>query len=221
MKIYCELLAPVDLSDCLSADLVGISSTTATQPSAYRLTDLLESAGVPVVLGGPHVSFRQDEALTHAHYVVRGEGQATMLELVHCLESGLDLGTVQGLSFRREDGEPCHNPGRSTTTQQQFAALPAPDLSLITGHERMTTRPIMTQWGCPFGCEFCSVTAMFSRRVRHRALPMYWPSWLGSRSREGLLLRRQFRGRPWRTDRAAAGDDQERPVPALVRPGEG
>ena len=169
VKIYCELLAPVDLSDCLSADLVGISSTTATQPSAYRLTDLLESAGVPVVLGGPHVSFRQDEALTHAHYVVRGEGQATMLELVHCLESGLDLGTVQGLSFRREDGEPCHNPGRSTTTQQQFAALPAPDLSLITGHERMTTRPIMTQWGCPFGCEFCSVTAMFSRSVRHRS----------------------------------------------------
>jgi radical SAM superfamily enzyme YgiQ (UPF0313 family) len=72
VKIYCELLSPVDIGECLSAELVGISSTTATQPSAYRLADLLGEAGVPVVLGGPHVSFRQDEALGHAPYVVRG-----------------------------------------------------------------------------------------------------------------------------------------------------
>jgi radical SAM superfamily enzyme YgiQ (UPF0313 family) len=32
----------------------------------------------------------------------------------------------------------------------------------------MTTKPLMTQWGCPFDCEFCSVTAMFSRSVRRR-----------------------------------------------------
>ena len=32
----------------------------------------------------------------------------------------------------------------------------------------MTTKPLMTQWGCPFDCEFCSVIAMFSRAVRHR-----------------------------------------------------
>jgi radical SAM superfamily enzyme YgiQ (UPF0313 family) len=41
-------------------------------------------------------------------------------------------------------------------------------LSLIAGHEQMTVKPLMTQWGCPYDCEFCAVTAMFSRRVRHR-----------------------------------------------------
>ncbi|HYA45713.1 MAG TPA: radical SAM protein [Acidimicrobiales bacterium] len=169
VRIYCELLSPVDIEECLAADLVGISSTTATQPAAYRLADLLAASGVRVVLGGPHVSFRQDEALAHAPFVVRGEGQATLLELVDCLEKELPLSQVRGLSFRDEDGESCRNPGRPTTTQEQFAALPAPDLSLIAGYERMATKPIMTQWGCPFDCEFCSVTTMFSRSVRRRS----------------------------------------------------
>jgi len=33
---------------------------------------------------------------------------------------------------------------------------------------RLLIKPLMTQWGCPYDCEFCAVTAMFSRRVRYR-----------------------------------------------------
>ena len=168
VRIYCEILAPIDLDDLLAAELVGISSTTATAPAAYRLADLLGTAGVPVVLGGPHVSFCANEALGHAHYVVRGEGEQTIGELVACLEEGRPLEEVQGLSFRADDGEPHHNPARPRCTQEEFERLPIPDLSLIEGHRRMTTKPLMTQWGCPFDCEFCSVIAMFSRAVRHR-----------------------------------------------------
>lgn len=168
VRIYCELLEAVDLQQCLSADLVGISSTTATAPDAYRLADLLQSAGVPVVLGGPHVTFRPDEALGHARYVVRGEGASTMSELVASLEAGAPLGTIQGLSWLADNGEARHNPGRPRCSQQEFERLPIPDLGLIEGNDRMTTKPLMTQLGCPFDCEFCSVTAMFSRAVRHR-----------------------------------------------------
>ena len=87
-RVFCEVLSAVDLGECLGADLVGISSTTATAPAAYRLADLLGAAGVAVVLGGPHVSFRADEALAHAPYVVRGEGEHTMLAFVGELEAG-------------------------------------------------------------------------------------------------------------------------------------
>jgi radical SAM superfamily enzyme YgiQ (UPF0313 family) len=168
VRIYCEVLSPVDLGECFGADLVGISSTTATAPAAYWLADLLGDAGVPVVLGGPHVTFLPDEALRHAPYVARGEGEATMLELVARLEDGRPLEEVRGLSFRTAAGEVHHNPARPRCSQEEFERLPSPDLSLIEGHQRMTTKPIMTQWGCPFDCEFCSVTAMFSRSVRHR-----------------------------------------------------
>jgi len=158
----------VDLDDCARADLVGISSTTATAPSAYHLADLLKDAGAPVVLGGPHVTFRPDEALGHAPYVVRGEGEATIMELVGSLVEGRPLEQVEGLSFVGPGGELSHNPARQRCNQAEFEKLPAPDLSLIEGHGRMATKPLMTQWGCPFDCEFCSVTAMFSRSVRRR-----------------------------------------------------
>ena len=41
---------------------------------------------------------------------------------------------------------------------------------LIVGHERMTNVPIMTQWGCPYACDFCAVIHMFGRRVRARRI---------------------------------------------------
>ena len=47
--------------------------------------------------------------------------------------------------------------------------LPFPDLELIHGYENMKTMPIMTSWGCPFHCNFCSVTAMFGRKYRFRS----------------------------------------------------
>ena len=167
-QVFCETLAPVDIGECLSADLVGISGTTATQPSGYALADELAAAGVPVVLGGSHVSFCVDEALQHAPFVVRGEGQQTILELVDALERGLPLNDIAGLSWRDRHGEAHHNPARSACSQHEFERLPSPDLTLIRGHERMGVKPVMTQWGCPYDCEFCTVTAQFSRLVRHR-----------------------------------------------------
>ena len=48
-------------------------------------------------------------------------------------------------------------------------ALPPPDFSLFVGEENMASLPIMTSWGCPFDCNFCSVTAMFGRKYRFRS----------------------------------------------------
>jgi anaerobic magnesium-protoporphyrin IX monomethyl ester cyclase len=166
--VLCEMLGPIDLGECLAADLVGISGTTATQPAGYALADELSAAGVAVVLGGSHVSFRVEEALEHAPYVVRGEGQQTILELVTALERGTSPDGIAGLSWRDGMGKVHHNPARSRCSQTEFERLPIPDLSLIEGHERLDVKPAMTQWGCPFDCEFCSVTAQFSRVVRHR-----------------------------------------------------
>ncbi|HQG54234.1 MAG TPA: radical SAM protein [Thermoleophilia bacterium] len=165
--IYAPKGAPVDLADVESCDLVGLSTTTSTAPAAYRMADRLRAHGVPVVIGGSHVTFMPDEALEHADYVARGEGgEELMLELVDVLHGARDPGTVAGLSFRR-DGTTVHNALRPPCPDLDL--LPTPDLGLIAGWEGVTSMPIMTSWGCPFGCNFCSVTAMFGRKYRFRS----------------------------------------------------
>lgn len=170
VRIYVETLAPVDWDDIAHADLVGFSTTTATTPMAYRMAERVRSLGISTVVGGSHVTFLPEEGLEHCDFVVRREGQQTMLELVEALEAGGPLADVEGLSYRDAEGKQVHNPDRPPCPPEEFATLPAPALDLIVGHERMTNIPVMTQWGCPFECDFCSVIHMFGRRVRARAV---------------------------------------------------
>jgi radical SAM superfamily enzyme YgiQ (UPF0313 family) len=166
--IYCPQLAPIDWDDALGADLVGISTTTSTAPAGYEMSARFRAAGVPTIIGGSHVTFMADEALEHADFVARGEGgDALMLELLQAIRGDRDLESIAGLSFRR-DGESVHNAAR--TACADLDTLPVPDLSLISGADGMrATTPIMTSWGCPFACNFCSVTAMFGRKYRYRS----------------------------------------------------
>ena len=166
--IYCPQFSPIDWDDVLSADLVGLSTTTSTAPAAYEISARVRAHGVPTIVGGSHVTFMADEALAHADYVARGEGgDALMLELIAALRGRRDLETIAGLSFTRA-GVAVHNPPRQPC--RDLDTLPVPDLTLIAGSfEQRGTTPIMTSWGCPFACNFCSVTAMFGRKYRYRS----------------------------------------------------
>ena len=131
VRIYAPQAAPIDRADVASADLVGISTTTSTAPTAYALADELRAAGLPVIIGGPHPSFVPDDAMPHADYVARGEGgDGLMLELLEALRGERELETVNGLSFWR-DGLPVHNELRERCAD--LDSLPMPDLSLIVG----------------------------------------------------------------------------------------
>jgi len=167
VAIYHPRLAAVDWDDVYSADLVGLSSTTSTTPAAYAIADELRWRGIPVVHGGSHVTFRPEEALEHAPFVARGEGgEQIILGLIEALEGRSKLDSVTGLSFLR-DGVAVHNPPHERCPDLDL--LPFPDLTLIKGHGKLTNIPIMTSWGCPFDCNFCSVTAMFGRKYRFRS----------------------------------------------------
>ena len=168
VRIYARPLTDADRQDVLAADLVGISTTTSTAPAAYTIADALRARRVPTVLGGSHVTFLTDEALGHTDYVARGEGgDALMLELIDALAGRRDLESIPGLSFNH-GGEHIHNEDRLRS--EDLDDVPVPDLSLIVGNGSAATTPIMTSWGCPFACNFCSVTATFGRKVRRRSV---------------------------------------------------
>jgi len=159
----------------LDADLVGISTITATAPGAYALGDHFRARGIPVVFGGPHVSFLPEEALEHGDYCLTGEGEESLPMLVDALNKGTALDAVPGLVWK-EKGTIRRNPVPAPI--EDLDRLPFPDLGLLEmgGNRRIgaqglarPTVPVQTSRGCPFDCTFCSVTGMFGRHYRHRS----------------------------------------------------
>ena len=137
MLIYSPQMAPIDWDDVYSADLVGLSSTTSTATTAYEFADALRARGIPVVIGGSHVTFMADEALEHADYVARGEGgEQLMLELIEALAGRRELDTIAGLSYR-VDGEARAQPAARALRRPRRPALPRPQAA---GRQREAQR---------------------------------------------------------------------------------
>lgn len=158
--------------ELLRSDLIGISTLTPTAPEAYdlakwiRRANMVRSRQIPIVLGGPHVTFLPDEGLDHADYVVRGEGEHTLRELVRFLHGEGELEEIRGLSYWDGDRKR-HNPDRPL--EPDLDRLPFADLRLILGHEKLRHLPIATSRGCTQACEFCTVVPMFGRGYRRRS----------------------------------------------------
>jgi radical SAM superfamily enzyme YgiQ (UPF0313 family) len=162
-----EISGEVNSENLKWADTVGISSITSTIPRAFLIGDQARNGGKRVIYGGPHVTFLPEEALEHGSFVVRGEGEETLLDLLEALGKGNPLENIHGLSFWEEDRAK-HNPDRPLI--QDLNKLPIPDFTLIQGWDpRQAIVTVATSRGCPYACKFCSVVSMFGRGYRVRS----------------------------------------------------
>jgi len=170
VEIIVEALQDIRFDNIQTADLVGISTITSTAPRAYTIADRIRDMGIPVIMGGPHVTFETDEAMEHADYVIRGEGENALMAFIDAWENDRDFTEVPGLSYKL-DGEIRHNPKKPHI--RDLNRVPFPDFSLMKSKIRRVGRkriiPIQTSRGCPYDCSFCSVTGMFGRKYRFRS----------------------------------------------------
>ena len=168
-KVFCEDLCPIDENELFSADVIGISALTNTARPAYELADRCRGRGIPVVMGGTHATFMPDEALDHCDFVVKGEGEQPLIELLQALVGRLSFADILNLSYwsggERGRGKKVHNPKRDLV--QDLNVFPIPDFRLVYGWNNNCIASIMTSRGCPFDCNFCSVTAMLGRGYRY------------------------------------------------------
>jgi len=168
VRVYVEDISPIDMDEVLSADLVGISAITSTAPQAYRLADKVREAGGIVVLGGTHTSFLPEEGMTHADFVVRGEGEFAFQELVDALPRGEGFEKIENLTWRTGDGRIVNNPERPKIPN--LDVNPIPDYRLIEGWKPGAVVSIATSRGCPFSCTFCSVPGMYGHAFRTHSI---------------------------------------------------
>jgi len=170
VEVIIEELQKIDFEKIKAADLIGISTITPTAGRAYVIADKTREMGIPVIMGGPHVTFLPEEALEHADFVVRSEGEHALMALVDALENGNDYSKVPNLSYKL-NGKIVHNPIESFLAD--LDELPYPDFSVSKGDNHFIAGqriiPIQTSRGCPFDCSFCSVTGMFGKKYRFRS----------------------------------------------------
>ena len=147
VKIADENFNQVSYED---ADLVGITAYTSSIRRAYEIAKTYRDRGAKVVIGGIHASMLPDEVLQHADAVVVGEGEGIWEQIIKDFENNRLSGKYIG--------------PRIDLSQDQIK--PRRDL-LDT---RYVFHSIQTSRGCPFNCNFCSVSRYLGKEFRQRSV---------------------------------------------------
>ncbi len=178
--VFQDRVLPGESLNLDGVGLVGITCYAPTFSLALELARQARAARIPVVLGGPHVTFTYREALeTEAvDFVVRGEGEETLLELADFLSGRRDgdLGAIPGLVWRDgKDGGIVVNPDRPALEDLDRLPFPARSLVDFSLYRTLTVAgkqavSIVTSRGCPFRCNFCVVPNLPQKRWRARSV---------------------------------------------------
>jgi radical SAM superfamily enzyme YgiQ (UPF0313 family) len=135
----------------LKADLIGISVWTASSSRAYELADHYRQRGIPVVLGGPHVTVCPQEALAHADAIVVDEAEAVWAQVVRDAENGQLRPVYQGKMLHLDE-------------------TPAPDWSPFHPNDYVIQVALSTTRGCARRCDFCYESCRPKPNFRQRSL---------------------------------------------------
>ncbi len=126
-------------------DLVAIATYSAQVKDAYRVADFYRARGVPVVMGGLHVSVLPDEAAAHATTIAIGEGELLWPQIIADFQRG---------ALKSRYAAPA-----GTYFDLADAPMPRYELLDVNKYNRLT---VQTSRGCPHLCDFCASSVLLT-----------------------------------------------------------
>jgi radical SAM superfamily enzyme YgiQ (UPF0313 family) len=147
IRIIDEELEPIPPN--IAPDIVGITGLISNIRRGFELADIFRARGVPVVMGGPQVSFNVEESLTHSDAVVVGEAENVWEQVLSDFETGIHRRVY-------ESGDPC-----------TFVRCPMPRWDLLDT-SKLLTFSVQVSRGCPHRCDFCLVRKLSGPVQRYR-----------------------------------------------------
>jgi anaerobic magnesium-protoporphyrin IX monomethyl ester cyclase len=187
-------------------DYIALSVITCTQPDSIKVAELAKEINpeIKTIMGGVHASFMYEEIFNSTNavdYIVRGEGEVTIVELLKALSKGAVTEKVKGIAYRDN--------GRIIVTQsrpflENFDALPMAwdllDWNDYTYYILPGSRlgAVCTSRGCGQECTFCS-----QQKFWHK-------TWRG-RSPEDLIKEMEHLRKVWNVDVVLLTDDYPTP----------
>ncbi len=162
--------------------LVGIGAMTRMIARAYKVAEAVREIGVPVVMGGPHVTEVPDEPLgrdggkRYADAIAVGEADNTWPQIVEDAAAGRLKELYEPVDEKGVEVKPSLEQypdiGWTELDLDQFNMVPKMLRSRLSklgsGWGSFRVIPIESGRGCPYGCEFCTVTGFFGDSLRFR-----------------------------------------------------
>lgn len=169
-EVVCIDEGIADIDTGIDVDLVGMTVITGTAPRAYSLAAEFRQRGIPVVLGGPHVTLVPDDAQPHADSVVVGYAEDEWPRLLR--------------DFVRGELKPRYvqAPGLD------LARRPPPDRSVLPSSRYLTSNVFEATRGCVHNCDFCVVPAAWGRKPLHRPVGEVVDDIRRQRARQAIFI---------------------------------
>lgn len=135
-----------------SYDLAGITTMTPLANRAYKIAEAFRQRGIKVILGGVHTTMVPEEAIQHADSIVIGEAENLWSTILY--------------DFLNNSLQPVYK----SDNIPDITGLPVARRDLLNKKGYFFTNTIQTTRGCPYDCEFCSVTSFFGGTYRLRSV---------------------------------------------------
>lgn len=136
-------------------DLVVITSYSAQIYEAYQLASIFKSKGMPIVIGGLHVSAEPQEAKEYVDSVVIGEAEPLWPKVIE--------------DFRRGQLQPYYRDETPGTYDLVNAPIPRYEFLNPENYNRIT---VQTSRGCPHSCEFCAGSKLLGSGFRQKPIDL-------------------------------------------------
>ena len=176
--IYSECIAKFTKriwADILSADVVFISIFTFSAPRGYEIADTIKAISkdkTKVFIGGLHATLCYEESAQYCDYVMTGEGDEQILEVLSAIRNGngISIKEIKGIAYKNKDGKVVYT-GKHRLPEN-IDVIPA--RHLMYGYtQAIKHEPVWAQVhasrGCPHDCAYCALVAAFGRCMRKRS----------------------------------------------------
>ena len=166
-----------------SPDMIGVNSLfTKQRDNAHKIYELAKKLdnNIITVAGGAHPTVLPELVLEdqNVDFVVIGEGEITIIDLVHAIAGEIDINNLDGIGFKEnghiviipktkfiEDIDSIPFPARHLLNMKQYFGLKASHGT----RRRNRFSPIITSRGCPAKCTFCSAHRVWGKKFRQRS----------------------------------------------------